>query len=63
MLSLSFVVVLTVIVVLLLRTGHLRIGPALAALLLGFCLASTAAAPTINHLLATCASALSKLAA
>ncbi|WP_069772202.1 hypothetical protein [Streptomyces sp. LUP30] len=46
--SLSLVVVAAVIVLALLRTGYLRLWPALAAALLGFLLASTGIAPAIN---------------
>lgn len=60
-LSVSSVLILAVIVIALLRTGHLRFGPALAALLLGFSLASTGAAPSINQLITTVASTLANL--
>lgn len=46
--SLSLVVVAALIVLILLRTGYLRLWPALAAALFGFCLASTGIAPGIT---------------
>ncbi len=49
LLTVSAVVFLAVIVVILLRTGSLRFGPALAAVLFGFFLASTGIAPTIRN--------------
>jgi hypothetical protein len=47
-LTVSGVVLLAVIVLLLLRNGYLRALPAIAAVLLGFLLASTGIAPTIQ---------------
>lgn len=47
-LTVSGVVLLAVIVLLLLRNGYLRVMPALAAVLLGFLLASTGMAPAIQ---------------
>lgn len=48
LLTFSAVLFFAVIVVILLRTRHLSFGPALAAILLGFFLASTGIAPTIR---------------
>lgn len=47
-LTVSLVVLAGLVVLILLRTGYLRIWPGLAAVLFGFTLASTGVAPTIN---------------
>jgi hypothetical protein len=47
-LTISGVILLAVIVLLLLRNGYLRPLPTVAAVLLGFLLASTGIAPTIQ---------------
>lgn len=62
-LTVSAVVLLLCIVLLLLRTGHLRFGPGLAAALLGFFVASTGIAPAINRTLDSIAAALANIAA
>ncbi|MFF3730960.1 hypothetical protein ACFYXM_11705 [Streptomyces sp. NPDC002476] len=49
--SLSAVFLLAIILVVLNRSGRLRIGPAVAAVLFGFFLASTGMAPAINRVL------------
>ncbi|MFD5448631.1 hypothetical protein ACWDTR_12625 [Streptomyces sp. NPDC003470] len=46
--SISVVLLLTILAVLFLRNGGLKISHALVCLLLGFYLASTSIAPTIN---------------
>ena len=46
--SLSLVVVAALIVLVLLRTGYLRLWPAVASTLFGFLLASTGIAPAIT---------------
>ncbi|AOW85802.1 MULTISPECIES: hypothetical protein [Streptomyces] len=46
--SISVVLLLLVLAVIFLRNGGLKISHALVCLLLGFCLASTSLAPTIN---------------
>ncbi|MFI6881145.1 hypothetical protein ACIBL6_47645 [Streptomyces sp. NPDC050400] len=51
--SLSLTLLLAVIVVVLLRTGSVRAGSAIACALFGFALASTGAAPAINSALAS----------
>jgi len=51
--SLSLVLVAAVVVVILLRTGYLRLWPALACALFGFCLASTGIAPAITKAIAS----------
>ncbi|MFJ1613865.1 hypothetical protein ACIODT_10535 [Streptomyces sp. NPDC088251] len=62
-LTVSAVVLFLVIVLILLRTGYLRFGPALAATLLGFFLASTGIAPTIRQTLSSIATALAHITA
>ncbi|MFI5768562.1 hypothetical protein ACIA74_08405 [Streptomyces sp. NPDC051658] len=62
-LTVSAVVLLLVIVLILVRTGCLRFGPALAAILLGFFLASTGIAPTIRQALSSIATALAHITA
>ncbi|MGH3312599.1 MAG: hypothetical protein ACRDP3_18785 [Streptomyces sp.] len=47
--SLSVVVLLAVILVVMIRGGSIKAGPALVAVLFGFFLASTGMAPSINR--------------
>ncbi|MFF0338082.1 hypothetical protein ACFYUM_36510 [Streptomyces fimicarius] len=61
--TISAVILLLIVVAILLRTGYLRFGPALAAALLGFFLASTGIAPTVNSTLSSIATALARLTA
>ncbi|PZT71589.1 hypothetical protein [Streptomyces sp. AC1-42T] len=49
--SLSAVLLLAIVLVVLNRSGRLRIGPAIAAVLFGFFLASTGMAPAITRTL------------
>lgn len=49
--SLSVVVLLAVILVVLIRGGSLKAGPAIVAALFGFFLASSGMAPSINRFL------------
>ncbi|MEU3704739.1 hypothetical protein AB0E82_20920 [Streptomyces anulatus] len=49
--SLSAILLLAIVLVVLNRSGRLRIGPAIAAILFGFFLASTGMAPAINRIL------------
>ncbi|WP_058046269.1 hypothetical protein [Streptomyces roseifaciens] len=60
-LTVSAVAVLALIVVLLLRTGSLRFGPALAVFLLGFFTAGTGADGPIRSLCAAIANAIPHL--
>ncbi|MFJ8374074.1 hypothetical protein ACIQ9I_21150 [Streptomyces sp. NPDC094461] len=62
-LTVSAVVLFLAIVLILLRTGYLRFGPGLAAALLGFFVASTGIAPTINRTLSSIATALAHITA
>ncbi|MFH9500585.1 hypothetical protein ACH4L9_34805 [Streptomyces globisporus] len=59
--TISAVVLLLVVVAILLRTGSLRFGPALAAVLLGFFLASTGIAPAVNNALSSLATAIAQI--
>ncbi|MFJ9195691.1 hypothetical protein [Streptomyces globisporus] len=61
--TISAVVLLLVVVTILLRTGSLRFGPALAAALLGFFLASTGIAPAVNNALSSLATAIAQITA
>ncbi|NEY33497.1 hypothetical protein GTU99_15060 [Streptomyces sp. PRKS01-65] len=47
--SLSVVLLLAIILVVMLRGGSLKAGPAIVAVLFGFFLASTGLAPSINR--------------
>ncbi|MFE6592547.1 hypothetical protein [Streptomyces sp. NPDC057781] len=49
-LSISFVLLLGIVLVVLLRGGSLKAGPAIVSVLFGFFLASTSMAPDINRL-------------
>ncbi|MEV7681571.1 hypothetical protein AB0O64_23900 [Streptomyces sp. NPDC088341] len=49
--SLSAILLLAIVLVILNRSGRLRVGPAIAAILFGFFLASTGLAPAINRFL------------
>lgn len=60
-LTVSLVVFAGIIVVVLLRTGYLRLWPALAAVLFGFTLASTGVAPAINSAISSVAGWVSTL--
>ncbi|MFE7854414.1 hypothetical protein [Streptomyces sp. NPDC057403] len=60
-LTLSLVVFAGIVVLILLRTGYLRIWPALAAALFGFTLASTGVAPAITSGISSIAGMLSSL--
>jgi hypothetical protein len=56
--SISAVVLLGIIVFVLIRSGYLRLGPALACGLFGFFLASTGAAEPINDMTTAIVNAL-----
>ncbi|MER7758235.1 hypothetical protein [Streptomyces sp. NPDC097619] len=49
--SLSVVVLLAVILVILMRGGHMKAGPAIVAVLFGFFLASSSIGPEVNEFL------------
>ncbi|MFI6689104.1 hypothetical protein [Streptomyces sp. NPDC050485] len=60
-LTVSLVVLAGIAVLLLLRTGSLRIWPALAAVLFGFTLASTGIAPAVTGFISSVAGMLSSI--
>ncbi|MGK5628415.1 hypothetical protein [Streptomyces sp. URMC 123] len=60
-LTVSLVVLAGIAVLILLRTGYLRIWPALAAVLFGFTLASTGIAPAISGAISSVAVWISQL--
>ncbi|WP_030554201.1 hypothetical protein [Streptomyces exfoliatus] len=60
-LSLSTAVLLGIIVLVLVKGGYVRVGPALACTLFGFTLATTGLAPAINSGLASFAGFISSL--
>ncbi|GAA2440422.1 hypothetical protein [Streptomyces macrosporus] len=59
--SLSVVLLLAVIMVVLIRGGSLKAGPALVAVLFGFFLASTGMAPAINRFLNSLAESINQI--
>ncbi|CQR64075.1 hypothetical protein ACFY4K_24985 [Streptomyces leeuwenhoekii] len=59
--SLSVVVLLAVILVVLLRGGSLKAGPAIVAVLFGFFLASTGLAPSLNRFMDSIARTISSI--
>ncbi|MFB7649321.1 hypothetical protein ACFC0S_16315 [Streptomyces sp. NPDC056084] len=60
-LSVSIIVLLAIILVALMRSGSLKTGPAIAAVLFGFSLASTGMAPTIHQALKSGATAIAAI--
>lgn len=59
--SLSFVVLLGVVLVVMIRSGAIKPVPAIVAALFGFFLASTGVAPTIQRLMDSLADTISKI--
>ncbi|CAL9420243.1 hypothetical protein [Streptomyces atacamensis] len=59
--SLSVVLLLAIIMVVLMRSGSLKAGPALVAVLFGFFLASTGIAPSINRFLDSLAESINQI--
>jgi hypothetical protein len=59
--SLSAILLLAIVLVVLNRSGRLRVGPAIAAILFGFFLASTGMAPAINRFLNAVADTVSQI--
>ncbi|WP_344629721.1 hypothetical protein [Streptomyces glaucosporus] len=59
--SLSVVLLLAVIMVVLIRGGSLKAGPALVAVLFGFFLASTGMAPAINRFFNSLAESINQI--
>ncbi|MFJ9028862.1 hypothetical protein ACIRQP_10115 [Streptomyces sp. NPDC102274] len=59
--SLSVVVLLAVILVVLIRGGSLKAGPAIVAILFGFFLASTNIAPSVNRFMNSIAETINQI--
>ncbi|MEU3371606.1 hypothetical protein ACFYM2_22235 [Streptomyces sp. NPDC006711] len=59
--SLSVVLLLAVILVVLIRGGSIKAGPAIVAILFGFFLASTGMAPSIQHFLNSIADSINQI--
>ncbi|MBL3666987.1 hypothetical protein JL475_13500 [Streptomyces sp. M2CJ-2] len=59
--SLSVVVLLAIVLVVLIRGGSIKAGPAIVAVLFGFFLASTGMAPSINRFMDSIADMISSI--
>jgi flagellar biosynthesis protein FliQ len=59
--SLSVVLLLAIILVVLIRGGSIKAGPAIVAVLFGFFLASTGMAPSINRFMNSIAETISNI--
>jgi hypothetical protein len=59
--SLSVVLLLAIVLVVLMRGGSIKAGPAIVAVLFGFFLASTGMAPAINNFLNSVADSISAI--
>ncbi|MFF8590543.1 hypothetical protein ACF061_03720 [Streptomyces sp. NPDC015220] len=59
--SLSVVLLLAIILVVLLRGGSIKAGPAVVAVLFGFFLASTGMAPSLNRFLNSIAETINSI--
>ncbi len=59
--SLSVVVLLAIVLVMMIRSGSIKTGPAFVAALLGFFLASSGLGPTINNVLSEITASISKI--
>lgn len=59
--SLSVVLLLAIIMIVLIRGGSLKAGPAFVAVLFGFFLASTGMAPSINRFLNSLAESINQI--
>jgi hypothetical protein len=59
--SLSVVLLLAIILVVLIRGGSIKAGPAIVAILFGFFLASTGMAPSINRFLNSIAESINSI--
>jgi hypothetical protein len=59
--SLSVVLLLLIVLVVMLRSGSIKTGPAIVAALFGFFLASTGMAPSINRFLSSLADTISQI--
>jgi hypothetical protein len=59
--SLSVVVLLAIVLVVMIRSGSIKAGPAIVAALFGFFVASTEMAPSINKFLNSISETISQL--
>ncbi|MEU0671658.1 hypothetical protein ABZ330_01980 [Streptomyces sp. NPDC006172] len=59
--SLSVVLLLAIVLVVLIRGGSIKPGPAIVAILFGFFLASTGMAPSINRFLNSLAETINQI--
>ncbi|MGX9889002.1 hypothetical protein [Streptomyces sp. NPDC002276] len=59
--SLSVVLLLAIILVVLIRGGSIKTGPAIVAILFGFFLASTGMAPSINRFMNSIAETINQI--
>ncbi|MFD6533250.1 hypothetical protein OG599_11170 [Streptomyces sp. NBC_01335] len=59
--SLSVVLMLAIILVVLIRGGSIKAGPAIVAILFGFFLASTGMAPAINRFMNSIADTINQI--
>ncbi|WP_328538745.1 hypothetical protein [Streptomyces sp. NBC_00344] len=59
--SLSVVLLLAIVLVVLIRSGSIKPGPAIVAMLFGFFLASTGMAPSINRFLNSIADTINQI--
>ncbi|MEU6080810.1 MULTISPECIES: hypothetical protein [unclassified Streptomyces] len=59
--SLSVVVLLAIVLVVMIRSGSIKAGPAIVAALFGFFLASTDMAPSINRFLNSISETISQI--
>ncbi|MCX4509067.1 MULTISPECIES: hypothetical protein [Streptomyces] len=59
--SLSVVLLLAIILVVMIRSGSIKTGPAIVAALFGFFLASTGMAPSINNFLNSLADSINAI--
>ncbi|MEU1091008.1 MULTISPECIES: hypothetical protein [unclassified Streptomyces] len=59
--SLSVVLMLAIILVVLIRGGSIKAGPAIVAILFGFFLASTGMAPSINRFMNSIADTINQI--
>ena len=59
--SLSVVLLLAIILVVLIRGGSIKAGPAIVAVLFGFFLASTGMAPSINRFMNSIADTINQI--
>ncbi|QIP86499.1 hypothetical protein GLX30_23535 [Streptomyces sp. Tu 2975] len=59
--SLSVVLLLAIVLVVLIRGGSIKAGPAIVAVLFGFFLASTGMAPSINRFMNSIAETINRI--